>query len=402
MTVASGQRLGRRVLNRALVQRQLLSRPAALPVAEAVERLVGMQAQLPAGPYIGLWSRLAGFAHRDLADLITVRRLVRVALMRSTIHLVTARDCRLLRPAVQQALDRDLFANAAFGPPIEGMDLQALRAEAREALAEGPMTAAQLGKRLQRRWPERDPGAMAYAVRNLEALVQVPPRGLWGRPGQARYVTAADWLKADWDNGAAAAPRLDAMVLRYLAAFGPATVRDIQAWSGVRGLAEIVEPLRRRRPAFADEAGGRGAPEIGEPVRPRLRAFADEDGRELWDLPDAPIPDADSPAPPRFLPEYDNALLGYADRRRVMPDGMTFAAYAGRLRPRSVVRGGVLIGGFLAGVWSITRQAAGGHVLVIEPFDRLPSPEAADLEKLGRRLLAFVAGDDAGGRVELG
>ncbi len=379
MTVASGQRLGRRVLNRALVQRQLLSRPAALPVAEAVERLVGMQAQLPAGPYIGLWSRLAGFAHRDLADLITVRRLVRVALMRSTIHLVTARDCRLLRPAVQQALDRDLFANAAFGPPIEGMDLQALRAEAREALAEGPMTAAQLGKRLQRRWPERDPGAMAYAVRNLEALVQVPPRGLWGRPGQARYVTAADWLKADWDNGAAAAPRLDAMVLRYLAAFGPATVRDIQAWSGVRGLAEIVEPLR-----------------------PRLRAFADEDGRELWDLPDAPIPDADSPAPPRFLPEYDNALLGYADRRRVMPDGMTFAAYAGRLRPRSVVRGGVLIGGFLAGVWSITRQAAGGHVLVIEPFDRLPSPEAADLEKLGRRLLAFVAGDDAGGRVELG
>jgi Winged helix DNA-binding domain len=125
------------------------------------------------------------------------------------------------------------------------------------------------------------------------------------------------------------------------------------------------------------------------------------DGRELWDLPDGPVPDADSPAPPRFLPEYDNALLGYADRRRVMADGMTFAKYARRLRPRSVVRGGVLIGGFLGGVWSITREADGGHVLVVEPFKSPASADASELEKLSHRLLAFVAGDGATGRVEL-
>jgi hypothetical protein len=386
-SVTSGQRLGRRELNRTLLRRQLLDAPAALSVAPAVGHLVGVQAQLPTAPYIGLWSRLARFRHEDLADLITDRRLVRVALMRSTLHLVTAADCRSLRPAVQQVLDRELANVPAFGPRLAGMDLEALLDEARAGLRGGPMTATELGVHLRKRWPDRDAAAMAYAVRNRETLVQVPPRGLWGKSGQPRHVTAAQWLgDGDGDGGLDAVgsgsagettARQEAMILRYLAAFGPATVRDMQAWSGVTGLAEIVEPLR-----------------------PRLRARRDDRGRDLWDLPDAPIADADAPAPPRFLPEYDNALLAHADRARIMPDGGTFASYWGKLRPRSVIRGALLVDGFLAGVWSVPREPGDGHVLSVAPFAPLSPADAEAVAETGRELLAFVTGDQDG-RVEL-
>lgn len=378
-----GDRISRRELNRTLLRRQLLEAPAELTAAAAVQHLVGVHAQLPAAPYVGLWSRLAGFRHQDLADLITGRRLVRVALMRSTLHLVTAEDCRSLRPAVQQALDRELASVPAFGPRLAGMDLDELLGEARAALSEGPMTAAELGAWLRKRWPDRDARAMAYAVRNRETLVQVPPRGLWGKSGQPRHVTAAQWLGEGSDpdprNPAdgQTRPRQEAMLLRYLAAFGPASIRDMQAWSGVTGLAELVEPMRSR-----------------------LRVRRDDRGRELWDLPDAPVADADTPALPRFLPEYDNALLGYADRGRIMPDGVTFSTYAGKLRPRSVIRGGFLAGGFLAGVWSVTREPDGGHVLFADPFAPLSSADAEAVTETGRQLLAFVTGDSEG-RVEV-
>jgi hypothetical protein len=380
------RRLGRRELNRTLLRRQLLDAPADLSVMAAVEHLVGVHAQLPNAPYIGLWSRLGRFRHDDLADLITQRRLVRVALMRSTLHLVTAADCRSLRPAVQQAFDRELANVPAFGPRLVGMDLNALLAEARAALSQGPMTASELGAHLRKRWPDGDATAMAYAVRNRETLVQVPPRGLWGKSGQPRHVTAAQWLR----DGGGEAPRpgdsgadgeirarQQAMLLRYLAAFGPATIRDVQAWSGVTGLAEIVEPTRSR-----------------------LRVTRDDRGRELWDLPDAPIADPDTPAPPRFLPEYDNALLGHADRARIMPDGVTFTSYSGRLRPRSVIRGALLVDGFLAGVWSVPRAPGDGHVLSVEPFAPLRTADAEAVAETGRELLAFVTGD-RDGRVEL-
>jgi hypothetical protein len=157
------------------------------------------------------------------------------------------------------------------------------------------------------------------------------------------------------------------MIARYLAAFGPATVMDVQAWAGVTRLAEIIEPLR---------AG--------------LRTYRDDNGRELWDLPEATLADPDAPAPVRFLPEYDNALLGYADRSRIIPDGHTFGSYARLLRPRSVIRGGFLADGFLAGVWSVAR-AGDEHTLTIDPFAPLPSATAAALEETGQRLLAFAA-----------
>jgi hypothetical protein len=374
------RRLSRRELNRTLLRRQFLDAPAEVTAEAAVEHLAGIQAQLPAAPYIGLWSRLRGFRHGDLASLIEGRRLVRVALMRSTLHLVTARDCLLLRPAVQQVLDRELAAQRAFGPRLAGLDMDALLAEARVILREGPLTATELGARLRLRWPDRDARAMAYAVRNLETLVQVPPRGLWGKPGAPRHVTAAQWLGTGGPYAAEGGIRAarEAMVLRYLAAFGPATVADMQAWSGVTRLAEVVEPMRSR-----------------------LRALADEDGRELWDLDGAPSADGDGPAPLAFLPEYDNVLLGYADRSRVMPDGVTFAGYAARLRPRSVMRGALLAGGFLAGTWSVTRADGGTHVLLVEPLRELPAADAAAAQETGRRLLAFVTGDEGTGRVEL-
>jgi len=166
--------------------------------------------------------------------------------------------------------------------------------------------------------------------------------------------------------------------------FGPATVQDIQAWSGLTRLAEVVEPMR-----------------------PRLRVLAGENGRELFDLDGAPLADADGPAPLRFLPEYDNALLGHADRGRVMPDGVTFTKYAERLRPRSVIRGAVLAGGFLAGTWSVGKADGGAHVLRVDPFARLSPADAAAAEETGRKLLTFVTGEPGesgepnAGRVEL-
>jgi hypothetical protein len=380
-------RLTRRQLNRTLLRRQLLAGPARLPVADAVERVAGLQAQIPKDPYVGLWARIAGFTHDGLGTLLTERRLVRVALMRSTIHLVTAADCRALRPAVQPALDRDLFRNATWAKPVEGMDLALVLEEARAALREQPLTATELGKRLQQRWPDRDGRAMAYAVRNLEPLVQVPPRGLWGVPGQPRLAAARDWLgwspEPGSDDPALARSRATAvMVERYLAAFGPGTVRDAQAWAGVTRLADAVESLR-----------------------PRLRSYVSEDGRELWDLAEGELADGDERVPVRYLPEYDNAVLGYADRGRILPDGVTFSGYAGRLRGGSVMRGGILVDGFLTATWSVARDDGPGngaagerrHVLRVDAFRRLTEDELDDVEESGRELLAFVTGEEAGG-----
>ncbi|HEY7278923.1 MAG TPA: winged helix DNA-binding domain-containing protein [Trebonia sp.] len=387
MATRPTRRLGRAELNRTLLRRQFLDAPAEVTVEHAVTHLAGVHAQLPTAPYVGLWSRLAAFRHDDLGRLIEERRLVRAALMRSTLHLVTARDCLLLRPAVQPVLDRELASVREFGPRLAGMDMAALLDEARAVLKEKPLTATELGARLRLRWPDRDARAMAYAVRNLETLVQVPPRGLWGKPGAPRHATAAQWLGADGPGESRAGgrrERQEAMVLRYLAAFGPATVQDIQAWSGLTRLAEVVEPMR-----------------------PRLRVLAGENGRELFDLDGAPLADADGPAPLRFLPEYDNALLGHADRGRVMPDGVTFTKYAERLRPRSVIRGAVLAGGFLAGTWSVGKADGGAHVLRVDPFARLSPADAAAAEETGRKLLTFVtgqpgeSGEPNAGRVEL-
>src|ERR671919_349549 len=243
--------LGPRELNRATLVRQMLLRRRKLSAVEAIEHLVGMQAQAPAPPYVGLWTRLEDFHPDDLARLILERLAVRVALMRNTVHLVSARDCLALRPLVQPVIDRGLYGNRAHRAGVEGVDIEALSAAGRALLEERPRTAKELGEILRERWPERDPASLARAIRHLLPLVQVPPRGVWGKSGPAAHTTAEAWLGRSLDSD----PSLEEMVVRYLGAFGPATVKDAQTWSGLTRLGEVVERLRPRLRAFSDEHG---------------------------------------------------------------------------------------------------------------------------------------------------
>ena len=360
MTAGPSERIGRRALNRALLARQLLLERGARPVPDTLEHLVGLQAQAPDAPYVGLWSRLAGFRPDELAAALVDRRAVRMPLMRATIHLVTTRDAARLRPAVQPALDRG-FAGSPFARDLDGVDGHVLEAEAGRLLGERPRTRPQLARLLGERWPGRDATSLAYAVTYRMPLVQVPPRGVWGATGPAAWTTASAWLGGDGDGGAGLTP--DDLVLRYLAAFGPASVRDVQAWSGLTRLAEVVDRLR-----------------------PRLRAFRDDAGADLVDLPDAPRPDPDVPAPPRFLPEYDNVLLSHADRTRINPDGHPIPLPPGR----GAARGTVLVGGELRATWAIGRVGDGQASIDIEPFTPLGPAEADAVDAEAEMLLSFV------------
>lgn len=357
---ATGDVLSRRALNRALLERQLLLRRSTSPALDAVEHLVGMQAQAPTPPYYGLWTRLTGFRPADLADLITSRQVVRIALMRGTVHLVTARDCLALRPVVP-VLERSL-AHGSHGKQIAGIDPVELVAAGRELVEQQPRTGVELGELMAKRWPGHDPDALVMAVRCLVPLVQLPPRGVWGAGGQLTVTTAEAWLGRPLDETPSAALP-DATMLRYLAAFGPASVMDVQAWSGLTRLREVAERLR-----------------------PTLRSFRDEQGRELLDLPDAPRPDPETPSPVRLLPEFDNVLLAHADRSRVISD-----EHRKRVRTRNgMVPGGLLVDGFFRGSWKITRQRHSATV-VVDPYEPLAEQDVGEVTEEAAELLAFAA-----------
>jgi hypothetical protein len=346
--------LSQRALNRALLARQHLLARRTASAADEIEHLVGMQAQVPNSPYVGLWTRLDGFVPDQLADLITQRRAVRLGIMRNTIHLVTARDCVALRPLFSPVLGRGLRASP-FGRNLVGMEMQPLIRYATKLMKEKPRTLAELGALLHERWPDRDPTSLAYSIRHLVPLVQVPPRGVWGKSAQATWTSAELWL----GSPLARKPSIDALVLRYLAAFGPASVADISAWSGLTALQSVVERLR-----------------------PQLRTFQDERGRELFDVPDGPLPDPRTPAPPRFLPEYDNLLIGHHDRTRVIDHAYRYVIFIGTL----------LIDGFVQGTWMIKRQADVA-TLTIEPLRRLTATDRRAVAEEGERLLAFAAAE---------
>ena len=305
-------------LNRALLARQLLLRRRRITVLDAVEHLVGIQSQAPRAAYVGLWTRVAGFRPEALERLMLDRSVVRVALMRSTIHLVSARDCLALRGLVRPAVVRTSRHSAARrAAGVADADLE----RAGRALVDAePRSMRELGSLLRERWPACDADALAMGVRELVPLVQVPPRGLWHRGGVPTVAAAETWLKGVAQDELSMA----GLVRRYLAAYGPATVLDAQAFTGLTGLRDVFEQLR-----------------------PELATFRDESGGELFDLPDAPRPAARTRPPARFLPEFDNILLSHA-RSRADPAGGHDVAARARKWPATRVPGRRLRGGHLA------------------------------------------------------
>ena len=326
--------LSRRGLNRATLARQYLLERAPVPAIDAIEHLAGMQAQAPLAPYVGLWTRLRDFAPEELSALVEERGVVRLHLMRNTVHLVSARDCLDWRGLFSPLLD------AHFRYRVTGVDIGVLVDHARRLLDEKPRTRSELGRLLAAHWPEVEPSALAYAATHHLTLCQVPPRGVWGRNGPAAWTPVEQWLGAPLRS----AP-VDGLVLRYLGAFGPASVADVQQWSGLTRLAEVVDRLP-------------------------LRRFTGPGGQALFDLPDAPRPAEDTPAPPRFLPEYDNLLLSHDDRTRFI---------AGKRAVPLPPGVGATTGTFLVdGAWSGTWRFRAG-TLHLEPFAEL---RPADLDTL--------------------
>lgn len=356
---ASEGTLSRRALNRALLTRQLLLERAAMPAASALEHLVGIQAQSPLPPYFGLWTRLQDFRAEELSKLIEERKAVRLSLMRSTIHLVTAEDALALRSVVQSVQERGFYTGSRHGRALAGVDMQALLTLSRKLVEQKPLTFTGLGKLLEERFPGRPLDSLGYAARTHFAMVQVPPRGLWGRSGQPAHTTIEAWL----GRSVAKDTSPDTMILRYIAAFGPASFRDAQVWSGLPKLGDVFERLR-----------------------PTLAVFRDEAGRELFDIPDAPRPDPKTPAPVRFLPEYDNTLLSHADRTRIVSDADRKRLMAGG----GVLASTILVDGFVHGVWKISRRGKSAN-LVIKLWRPLGKKDRAALSKEGERLLDFAA-----------
>lgn len=348
-----------RELNRATLARQLLLERAEMSVVDAVQRLCGLQAQEPKPPFIGLWTRVAGFRETDLQQALNDRTVVRATLMRGTLHLATATDYATFRAPLQPVLSRGM--TGALRDRAEGLEPEAVLPVARSLLEDRPRTFDELRTLLQEAFPHVNHRALGFAVRMLLPLVMVPTADRWAFPRVADFTLADRWLGCTLATREAP----DELVLRYLAAFGPAGAADVQAWSGLQGINSVLERLR-----------------------PGLVTFTDERGRELFDLPDAPRPDEAILAPPRFLPSFDSLLLAHADRARVISDEHRPAVITKNLR----VRATFLIDGFVRGTWEIKRSRRSA-TLTISPFGSLPKREGAALRTAGRSLLEFSDGD---------
>lgn len=407
--LADGGSITTRGLGRALLARQHLLDRTDAPAVDVVRHLVALQSQNPSSAYLALGARVDRFAHADLADAMTERRVGRLALLRDTVHLVTAEDALALWPLLAPMLRRRLLANVTAAPTLRRVDLDDLRSAALDALADGPLTARDLGARLAATWPDLDPAALAMGARGVLPLVQVTPRGVWGRSMATTWTPAWAWFGGDAPDlaptgaavgGAAGGGVADdrpadpagddrdaalaALVRRYLAAYGPATAADVQQWSGLTRLGPVVDRLR---------------PELVELVhvdppsgRPRV----------LVDLPGAPRPPEDAPAPVRLLPDFENLLLGHDDRSRVIPPAIR-PALASR---NGMPPGTVLLDGLVAGSWAVRRErlprpagAPRGRreraTLTVTPLRPWTAAERRAVLPEAERLVRFVADDAA-------
>ncbi|HEY9009958.1 MAG TPA: winged helix DNA-binding domain-containing protein [Devosia sp.] len=353
------QRLTERQLNRATLARQMLLERSDTAPEDAVGFLLGQQGQQSQDPYIGLWSRLKDFRHEALTGLITERKLLRATSMRATLHLHTVNDMIGLREFVQPVVER--MWQSAFGKRRFGANDKATVHKAGvKLLDKGPMTANELGKALQEQFPEGEQLAKSVLMQVLEVLIQIPPTRIWGS-GHAPILTRIE----NWVPGPYSRPiPPETLVRRYLAAYGPASVMDMQAWCGMTKLGAAFEALR-----------------------PEILTFEGEDGRELFDLPDAPRPDADVAAPVRFLPLYDNVYLGFDNRRRMLEENDVK-----RVNMLREFKPAVLIDGIVAAGWVVTEKK-GAALLEIEPYHAISKKQRREVEEEGQKFLNFMRED---------
>jgi hypothetical protein len=349
--------LTRSALNRATLARQMLLAREKTDALSAIARLLAMQAQEARPPYLGLWTRLVGFRAADLTQLLLERQVVRATAMRGTLHLMATDDYLALRETLQPMLSEAV--KSVLRTRAEGLDFDAVVAEGSAFFGERSRTFEEFREQLERAHPGGDARAMAYAVRLSLPLVQVPAMTDWGFPARTQFALAETWLEKMVDTLA----RPETLVRRYLAAYGPATVSDAQAWSGMKGLSAAFEALR-----------------------PELVTFLSEEGKELFDVPDAPRPSEETLAPVRFLPEFDNLLLAHADRRRIIADDHRKRIVTPNLR----VLPTFLVVGLVAGTWRL-EQKKKSATLTIEPFEPLPVRVQAELAEEGARLVEFLA-----------
>jgi hypothetical protein len=335
-----------REINRATLARQGLLERSSVSVVGMIEQLAGLQAQEPKPPFIGLWSRIDGFEAGDLREALHSGDVVRATLMRATLHLWSARDYKELRSALQPALDGAMAS--ILKARGEGIVVDDVLAAARGLLARGKqLTFDEIRAKLSEQFRDLDHRALGYVTRTGLPLAMVPTDDAWGFPRDSRFK-----LVTQVDKRAAT----EELVRRYLAAFGPATPADAQVWSGLKGLKGTFASLEL------------------EEVDPGV-----------FDLPDAPRPGADVPAPVRFLPAFDNLLLAHKDRTRIIDDEHRPKVVTKNLR----IHPTFLVDGFAAGMWSIkaTKKKA---TLTLQPFGKLPKQARKQLEAEGDALLRFA------------
>lgn len=344
MARGDGRVLTPRALNRALLARQMLLRREDVTITRTLERMGGLQAQYAPSMYIGLWSRIDNLPRADLTRALERRRVVQGTLQRSTIHLVSARDYWPFALAVRETRRRWWLSVV----PVTEAQVQHAAARVRDHLA----TAGQMTRADVDRIAGKD---CAQGVGLWLDLVRVPPSGTWERRRADIYGLADSWLGPPTITAAEATAHV---VRRYLAAFGPAPPKDIATWAGLL-VSTVTEVLDRLT----------------------LRRFRDEAGRELVDLPRAPLPDPDTPAPVRFLPTYDAVLLAHARRAAVLPEEYRPLVFHTRM-PQSI--GTFTIDGAVAGTW---RYAAGR--IDVSPFEPLRDDAAEQVGAEAARLAAF-------------